>query len=153
MQYDAMQLLVGTICLCICIFLWMTMVIYYVFFVISNWVFNLPVVFLWILYAACRAIPCGSLGWRLWKPQWFSKSVYLESMSADDQEVRVAKLCSVAESPERLLVSKVSIHISSLIRWLLSSLFEALVPRTSNKTPCSMPFTSLMANFGRESDQ
>jgi hypothetical protein len=147
MQYDAMQLLVGTIGFCICIFLWTTMMIYYTFFVITNWVFNLPVVFLWVSYVACRAIPWGSLGWRLWRPNWFSKTVYLESMSADGQDVRVSKLCSIAESPVKLFVSSLTFHIIPLATWLLNALLEAILPRISNKAPCSMPLSHFMEKF------
>jgi hypothetical protein len=148
MQYDAMQLLVGTIGFCICIFLWTTMMIYYTFFVITNLVFNLPVIFLWLSYVACRGIPWGSLGWRLCRPRWFSKTVYLESMSTDEQDdVRVSKLCSIAESPIKLFVSSLSVHIIPLVSWLFNVLLEAILPRVSNKAPCSMPLSHFMDKF------
>lgn len=71
-------------------------------------------------------------------------------MSEEDttsQDVRVAKLCYVAENPAKLVLSRVSGHVSSLIRWLLNSLLEALIPRVSNDAPCSMPFSKLMENY------
>lgn len=147
MHYDAMQLLVGTLGFCICIFLWTTIMVYYAFFVLANWIFNLPVVLVWITYVAGRSIPWGTLAWRLLRPNWFTKTVYLESLSDDGTDIRVALLCPVPESPVKLVANSALIHITSLLSWLSSGLIEALIPRRSNRFPCAPPFCQLMGNF------
>lgn len=165
MNYDAMQLLVGTIGFCICIFLWTTIMVYYTFFVLFNWLWNFPILLLWMGYMLCRSIPWGSLGWRLWQPRWFALTVHLESMNEEkddnanadadadndtnngDTIIHVAKLCSVAESPVRLLVSDVAIHVRPILSWMMNSLVEVLVPRRSNQAPCSIPLAAFMEHF------
>jgi phosphatidylinositol glycan class Q protein len=147
MQYDAMQLLVGTLGFCICIFLWTTIMVYYTFFVIANWVFNFPVVLLWITYVAIRSFPWGTLGWRLLRPEWFAKSVYMESLSEPGADVRVAILRSISESPVKLVADSVLVHVTSLLSWLINGLMEVLFPRNSSAAPCSLPFCQFMRNF------
>jgi len=147
MQYDAMQLLVGTLGFCICIFLWTTIMVYYAFFVCANWIFNLPVAMVWISYVICKSIPLGSMGWRLLRPRWFTKSVYLEPLSDCDADIRVAALRSIPEPLISLVKDRMLVHITSLFSWLINALIEALLPRKSNPSPCSIPFPQLIQNF------
>lgn len=147
MQYDAMQLLVGTIIFCICIFLWTTIMVYYTSFVIINWVCNLPVVCLWVTYIIGRAVPWGSLGWWMWKPEWFAQSVYLESMSDVEQDVRVVKMCSKAKTLQNVLLSHLTVHICGVTHWIFHGLLEALIPRRSNDAPCSIPISRMMQHL------
>lgn len=146
MQYDAMQLLVGTLGFCICIFLWTTIMVYYTFFVLANWIFNLPVVVIWLLYVTGQSFPWGTLAWRMLRPGWFAENVHLEALNDIDADVRVAKLCSVPKSPLSLLVDCIKIHISSSVSWLVNGLLEVFSPRESNSAPCAVPFRKLMPN-------
>ena len=147
MQYDAMQLLVGTLGFCICIFLFTTILVYYAFFVITNWIFNLPVILVWISYVACRSIPWGTMAWRLLRPPWFAKSVYLESLNDAGADIRAAVLRSVPDSFVKLVGDSILVHITSLLSWLINGLIEVLLPRNSNPAPCSLPVSQLMKNF------
>jgi N-acetylglucosaminyl transferase component (Gpi1) len=147
MQYDAMQLLVGTLAFCICIFLWTTIMVYYAFFVMANWIFNFPVVLVWIAYVACRSVPWGTMAWRLLRPQWFTKFVYLQSLNDANADVRAAVLRSVPESLAKLVADSIMVHITSLLSWLINGLIEVILPRNSNPAPCSLPFSQLMKNF------
>lgn len=153
MHYDAMQLLVGTIGFSICIFLWTTIWVYYTFFVVANLVFHLPIVGLWILYVTSRSIPWGSLLWRIQKPSWFSKNIYMETLNGQDADVRVTKLCSIADSPMSIVGSQLSIHLKPLLMWLLNLCLEAFFPRSSNSAPCSMPLASLLEGFTQQDEK
>ena len=146
MQYDAMQLLVGTIAFCICIFLWTTILVYYTFFVAVNVLFHLPVLLVWFTYASSRAMPWGTLLWRTKKPQWFSKTTHLQILK-DDGDVLVTRLCSNAESHGTLLGSSLFVHFKPLFQWWIGFCSELLFPRNTNPLACTMPLAMLMNGF------
>jgi phosphatidylinositol glycan class Q protein len=117
MQYDAMQLLVGTIGFCICIFLWTTILVYYTFFMVWNVLMHLPLLLLWVAYIFSRAIPLGRLWWRIFRPNWFAKNVHVQTLKEDDDDdhgggdVLVTRLCTIAESPASILGSSCLVSV------------------------------------------
>jgi hypothetical protein len=147
MQYDAMQLLVGTICFCICIFLFTTILVYYTCFACWNLGVHLPVLWLWLLYVGNRAMPWGSLFWRLQYPEWFSKSVYLEDLNSDNDDVFVTRLVSVPESAGSIIGKALSPHLKRLVAWLVPFGLEIVFPRASNLSPSTLPLVSLLEEF------
>lgn len=147
MQYDAMQLLVGTICFCICIFLFTTILVYYTCFACWNFGVHLPVLWLWLMYVGNRAMPWGSLWWRIQYPEWFSKSVYLEDLNGDNDDVFVTQLVSVPESAASIIGKALSPHLKRLVAWLIPFGFEIVFPRASNLSPSTLPLVSLLEVF------
>ena len=147
MQYDATQLLVGTILFCICIFLWTTIWAYYTFFVVANILFHLPLLILWLLYMTNRSVPLGGLVWRTKEPMWFSKTVHLQMIQERENDVRVTRLCSNAESHVTLVSSHLLLHLKPVIQWWMNFCLEALIPRNSNEAPCFMPLTTFLESF------
>ena len=147
MQYDAMQLLVGTICFCICIFLFTTILVYYTCFACWNLGVHLPVLWLWLMYVGNRAMPWGSLWWRLQYPEWFSKSVYLEDLNGDDDDVFVTQLVSVPESAGSIIGKALSPHLKRLMAWLVPFGSEIVVPRASNLSPSTLPLVTFLEEF------
>jgi hypothetical protein len=153
MEYDAMQLLVGTICFCICIFLWTTIWVYYTFFVFWNICLHLPIVALWLFYALGRSIPWASLFWRMTRQHsdWFSKNVHLEKVL--DGEVCVTRLVSVPEVLPIILLGRAAVkeHLKRLVTWWISFSLEILIPRNLNQSPCWMPLADLIGAFSSSS--
>jgi hypothetical protein len=150
MQYDAMQLLVGTVGFCICIFLWTTIWVYYTFFMVWNVWMHLPLFLLWIVYSVSRTIPLGHLWWRSFRPNWFAKNVYVQTLKENnddddgDDDVWVTRLCTIAEPTASILGSSCLVPLKPLCQWWINFCLEALIPRSSNESPCSMPFASLL---------
>jgi hypothetical protein len=149
MEYDVMQLLVGTIAFCICVFLWTTILVYYTFFVMWNFAMNLPVVILWILYAMSRSFPWGSLMYRLRHADWFPQDSYIEIENPNEHHggVQISILRSISIPATRILSNHIALLLNRVIKWYLMSLLEVLFPRGSNASPVSLPLESLMTDF------
>jgi len=142
MQYDAMQLLVGTVAFCICVFLWTTIMVYHSFFVIWNLLMYLPIVGCWMLYLLNRSIPWGNLYFRFRYPHWFSKDLYIkfnDIITIDSKNVQVTSLESILESPIRILLSRITIPLKHLFQWYFISFLEILYPRASTSSHCFLP--------------
>jgi hypothetical protein len=150
MQYDAMQLLVGTIAFCICIFLWATIMVYYSFFVIWNLLIHLPIVCCWVLYLLGRSIPWGSLYYRFRHPHWFPKYLYIkfdDVITIDSKNVQVSSLESILESPVHILFSHITNPLKHLFKWYLISFFEIVYPRADNTSHSILPLKLLTENL------
>jgi len=147
MEYDSMQLLVGTIGFCICVFLWTTILVYYTFFVVWNFVMHLPIVGLWITYILSRSIPWGSLLYRFLHPDWFPKDVYMDFTAADAMDVQISSLESIPESPIRILLNHIAVPLSRILKWCLRSFLEVLYPHSENSCPISLPVASLLMDL------
>jgi hypothetical protein len=151
MQYDAMQLLVGTIAFCICVFLWTTIMVYYSFFVIWNLSIHLPIVCCWVLYLLGRSIPWGSLYYRFRHPHWFPKDLYIkfdDVITIDDSKnVQVSSLESILESPVHILFSRITNPLKHLFKWYLISFLEIVYPRADNTSHSILPLKLLMENL------
>ena len=150
MQYDAMQLLVGTIAFCICVFLWTTIMVYYSFFVIWNLLIHLPIVCCWVLYLLGRSIPWGSLYYRFRHPHWFPKYLYIkfdDVITIDSKNVQVSSLESILESPVHILFSRITNPLKHLFKWYLISFLEILYPNADNTSHSILPLKLLMENL------
>jgi len=142
MQYDAMQLLVGTVAFCICVFLWTTIMVYHSFFVIWSLLMYLPIIGCWMLYLLNRSIPWGSLYFRFRYPYWFSKDLYIkfnDIITIDSKNVQVTSLESILESPLSILLNRITIPMKHLFQWYFISFLEILYPRASNSSHYFLP--------------
>ena len=148
MEYDAMQLLVGTICFCICIFLWTTIWVYYSFFVSWNIAMHIPIIISWMLYT--MTYNGGSMPgwirliyWRSKYPEWFSSSVHVKEL-LDDGTVNILRLVSVPVSHGSVLSSCVAPHLRRVFSWLVPFGLQVLIPNAGNGSSCSMPLASFL---------
>jgi N-acetylglucosaminyl transferase component (Gpi1) len=149
MEYDVMQLLVGTIAFCICVFLWTTLLVYYTFFVLWNLAMHLPVVLVWVSYATSRSCPWGSIWYRLRHPSWFPKDLYLQFLPLSDgsDATQITALRSIAQPPASILSRRMASPLNSILKWCLRSLLELLYPHSSNPPPVSLPLEPFMRDF------
>lgn len=146
MQYDSMQLLVGTLCLCVCVFLWTTLMVYYSSCMLASLLLNLPVIVLWATYAACESLPLATVVWRLYRPEWFSANVYLDRLSGDSDTVQVARLCSVPEPLGKLLLSRLVKHLAHVATYLATNLAEVILPN-NKQFSCCIPLHAWMCEL------
>lgn len=151
MQYDSMQLLVGTIAFTICIFLWTTIMVYYTFFMVWNVSMHLLILLLWVLYVILRSVPWASLWFRSTRTNWFTKTVYSQLLLQDDNFV-VSRLVAMNHSHLSIVRQKLEVHMKPLLKWLVDFCLEVLMPRGSNNAPCSLPLAILMEGFNSQSD-
>lgn len=145
MKYDAMQLLVGTIAFCVCVFLWTTIMVYYIFFVICNFLMHLPLVGCSVLYILSRSIPFGSLLVRFLDPSWFHDDLHIkmndEIKMNSKISVQVGEIKSVLKSSTRILLDRIENPLKRLFNWYLISFLEILYPRANHK---SLPLTMIV---------
>ncbi|KAG7353382.1 N-acetylglucosaminyl transferase component Gpi1 [Nitzschia inconspicua] len=141
MDYDAMQLLVGTIAFCICVFLWTTLFVYYTFFVLWNWLMNLPVLTVWVAYTMSRSFPWGSLWYRLLHPGWFPQDSYLQFLPAPDASpcIQIAVLRPINRSTASIISSHIADPLRKALLWYLRLFLEVFFPHSSNSSPISLP--------------
>jgi hypothetical protein len=147
MEYDAMQLLVGTIAFCICVLLWTTLMVYYTFFAIWNWIMHVPVILCWVLYVMSRSFPWGSLIYRLRHPSWFPQDLYLKFLPLSDTDpssVQITALRSIVQSTVSILFSHIATPLSAVLQWSLSSLGQVCFPHSDHPSPVSLPLKSYM---------
>jgi hypothetical protein len=148
MQYDSMQLLVGTIAFCICIFLWTTILVYYTFFTVWNISMQIFIACLWVVYMFTRSVPWASLWFRSTRLNWFAKDTYSKTLLNDDSfNLSVTRLGTVSHSHISILIHPLALHLKHLSKWLLDLVLEALLPRVSNSAPCSIPLSLFMETF------
>lgn len=152
MQYDSMQLLVGTIAFCICIFLWTTILVYYTFFMVWNISMHVLIVSLWVLYMSSRSFPWASLWFRSTRSNWFAKNVHSQLLLQDDNFM-VSRLVAMNHSHFGILVQRLGVHVTPLLKWMLDFCLEALIPRSSNAAPCSLPLVTLLKGVDSQSDE
>lgn len=153
MQYDAMQLFVGTIVFCICIFLWTTIWVYYTFFIVWNVAMHfLFVIGLWVLYTTTRSIPWASLWFRVKQTNWFPTDVNLRLLLQNDQ-LSITRLVCQNRPLASILWQSLQLHLKPLSSWLIGFFLQVIIPRSSNPAPCSMPFGTLLEGFIENKDR
>ncbi len=149
MKYDSMQLLVGTLAFCVCVFLWTTVMVYYTFFWICNLVLHLPLMVCSVLYLLSRSFPFGSLLFRISKPHWFPKDLYLQTTEIhvdSNAFVQTGELVPILESPSSILVGPIGGSLKGLLNWFLVTTLETLCPRSSHQSHSFLPPTLLVDN-------
>ena len=143
-NYDAMQLMVGTIAFCVCIFLWTTLWYYHTFFCLWNMASHIPIATIWISYLLVRCIPFGSLIWWSTRPDWFPRDQFLKFATSSEPRLQICKLCSKALSPVQFIRPVIS-NVAPVMQWFLKSSFGALFPHLSDaSSPCTLPLETYM---------
>ncbi len=150
MKYDAMQLLVGTIAFCVCVFLWTTVMVYYTFFLIWNLSMHVPLMGCSVVYLLSRSFPFGSLLFRVIKPHWFPKDLYIQAKDEiivqEDSgvSIQVGDLVAVLESPGSILSGRISGNLKCLFNWYVVSFLEIVYPRSSHRSHSFLPSNLLV---------
>mmetsp|Transcript_13781 Transcript_13781/g.27893 ORF Transcript_13781/g.27893 Transcript_13781/m.27893 type:complete len:644 (+) Transcript_13781:271-2202(+) len=150
MQYDSMQLLVGTIAFCICVFLWTTVMVYYTFFVIWNLLMHIPLMACSVLYLLSRSIPWGSTFFRFMNPHWFPKDLFIDIHDEtevdcnNNNDIQVSRLETILESPFKILFNPIKSPLKRVFQWYLLSFLELLYPRASHTSHSFLPLTLLV---------
>ena len=145
MKYDAMQLLVGTIAFCVCVFLWTTVMVYYTFFLIWNMSMHIPLMGCSIVYLLSRSFPFGSLLFRIMKPHWFPRDLYIQAKEEiiiqgdTDVSIQVGDLVAVLESPGSILSGRISGNLKRLFNWYVASFLDIVHPGASHRSHSFLP--------------
>lgn len=98
LEYDSMQLLLGTILFTTCLFSFTTILVYYIFFMVVNLSVAGCAVVVWAVYSIVQAFPLG--GWlvRLLHPNHFPRTVYFSHKDGDmSKDIHVSSLVSVTQ--------------------------------------------------------
>ncbi len=152
MKYDAMQLLVGTIAFCVCVFLWTTVMVYYTFFLIWNLSMHLPLMGCSVTYLLSHSFPFGSLLFRVMKPHWFPKDLYIQAKDEiiiqqnPDVSIQVGNLVAILEPPGSILSGRISGPLKRLFNWYLASFLEIVYPRSSHRSHSFLPSSLLVSD-------
>jgi len=112
LEYDYLQLLLGTILFTICLFLFTTFLVYHTFFMVVNLSVSGCALTVWTVYSVVKAFPLGRLLVRLLQPHEFPRTVYFSqdttrNGSADSdmtarKDVQVSCLVPVAQQTPRV---------------------------------------------------
>ena len=133
MEYDSMQLLVGTILFAIVLFLYTTIFVGHVFYTILYFItvmMALPTLF---LYTLLQSLPCGILWLRHCRPGRFTRTIYLSEIEheydASDSisTMDVTRLCYHPCTYNDIVADKLLPRIQGPSRWIIQSFLLSLV--------------------------
>jgi N-acetylglucosaminyl transferase component (Gpi1) len=146
MEYDSMQLLMGSILFVASLFLLTTVMVYYTFFTLLNLVVRTTTVaLLWSAYAVLQDFPFGTCYLRLRYPGAYTSAVLIkeEKVVTDDascsqHSLIVTIIEAIPESMGSTIlqsVPTVTTRISALKSWLSSVLSDILSGAPTSRTP------------------
>lgn len=134
LEYDSMQLLLGTVLFTICLFLFTTILVYYTFFTVVNLCVTVFVASAWLMFVAVQSVPLGKLFSQTTNPMMTSEMVVFETLSEFEEDTLfkairldisgvsqaegrtcVRKLVSVPQSISSILSEAYSSHLKSFI--------------------------------------
>lgn len=143
MEYDFMQLLLGTILFAFALFLFTTVLVYHVFFAALRIIVAMASLAIIIPYILIRLFPIGSILLRKKCPGWFTSNVYL----LEEDSVEVAKediastgvfdvtwLVAVPLSFASILTDALVLPFGALKCWLASLIVELFSGTSSPST-------------------
>lgn len=135
MEYDSMQLLVGTILFTIVLFLFTTIFVGHIFYTILYLITIMMAVPILFLYTSLLSFPWGILWLRRRRPGWFTREVYLSDEVVHNQyelsrsmtEMDVTKLCFLPYTCHDILSDTLFPRIQGCIRWIIQSLLLSMI--------------------------
>jgi N-acetylglucosaminyl transferase component (Gpi1) len=144
MEYDSMQLLMGSILFVASLFLLTTVMVYYTFFTLLNLVVRTTTVaLLWTAYAILQDFPFGTCYLRLWYPGAYTSCVLIkeEKVVTDDatssqHSLIITSLEAIPESMCSILqsVPTMATRFSALKSWLSSMFSDILSGAPTSRT-------------------
>ena len=127
MQYDSIQLFVGSILFAITLFLFTTILAYHVFFAVCNLTVSLALCILYGLLALLREWPAGVLAARCLHGEWYAKGMYLAETPSPHPCISVTTLCPVLESSIASVSRGLRVPLSRILSLISSQLHGALL--------------------------
>lgn len=162
LEYDSMQLLLGTVLFTTCLFLCTTILVYYTFFTVVNLFVTICVVSAWMLYFIVQGFPLRKLS-QVHDPMLISENVYFAALSEDEEKKWltlnelersdsgqpisgygcVKKLVSAPQTKKSILSDAYSSHFGGFVSHVLSYLMG--IP-----LGCSSPIANAVLLDARE---
>lgn len=140
MEYDSMQLLLGSILFVVTLFLLTTILVYHAFFTLLYLVVRMGTCgLLWFLYVMLQSFPYGTFFLRLSKPEAFISQVSIledESCRGANTNTIITSLQGKPESLGSILSSKPSLRMrgAAFCSWVQTSVSEVLSGTPTSKT-------------------
>jgi N-acetylglucosaminyl transferase component (Gpi1) len=134
MEYDSMQLLVGTILFAVALFLFTTILVYHTFFATLNLVALCSSLLFALTYVFLRLLPFGGLALRYTCPASFVTGVYLVDESvvrldgnSNDGLVDITRLVSVKTPYGSMLTAALAPAMRSILVWSTMTMLREFV--------------------------
>jgi hypothetical protein len=134
MEYDSMQLLLGTIMFTIALFMLTTVLVYHAFFAVLNLTAVLVAVCFTTIYVLLRRFPWGRLWLLQVKTHWFVNRLYLEDVHLNKKEdgtplgsIDITRLRRIPTSAMFLVSEALAKHGNVLSSYLSASFSECLL--------------------------
>ncbi|CAB9515661.1 Phosphatidylinositol N-acetylglucosaminyltransferase subunit Q [Seminavis robusta] len=142
MEYDSMQLLMGSMLFVASLFLLTTVLVYYTFFTILNLVVRtITTAVLWTIYSVIIDFPFGTCFLRLLYPGSYTARVLIQEEEAADTDssptgIVITRLQAIPESLGSILASQTNLtrRIRALKSWLGSVFSEILSGKPTAKS-------------------
>lgn len=135
MQYDSIQLLVGSVLFAITLFLFTTILVYHVFFAVCNLVVSLGWDVVCGLLLLLREWPAGVLVARCLYGEWHAKSIYLAEDTSPHSSISATTLCPVLERTTSSIFRALTVPLAQVVKLVWFQLHCALLAgktRSSN---------------------
>ena len=128
MQYDSIQLLVGSLLFAITLFLFTTILAYHVFFAVCSLIVSFTMDGISGVVLLLKEWPAGVLITRCFYRQWPAKHVYLQEKSShvSTSSVSVTTLRTTSDSTSVSLAKSLQVPLSKLFKLLYLQVQDAL---------------------------
>jgi len=138
MNYDSMQLLLGTILFATALFLFTTVLVYHAFFAALNLAVSLLVSIAFLVpYLLIRFVPWGRFILRNQRPGWFTSRVYIENetkiSSTYETGVDMTWLMPVSQTYGSIVMDTITTPLKALLSSYAAHLTEFLTGISSNE--------------------
>ena len=137
MEYDSMQLLLGSILFVMTLFLLTTILVYYAFFTILYLVVGTgSTVLLWVAYTMIQDFPFGSLSLRILHPDLFTSTVVIIDIGTEQQsDCLRSKLEPIPQKPGSILTAHASLmrRAQAFTSWVRMSVSDIFSGRQTTK--------------------
>jgi hypothetical protein len=130
MEYDSMQLLVGTIFFAIVLFLFTTIFVGHLFYTIlyfSTVMIALPIL---LLYVSLQMFPWGVLWFRQKRPGWFTREIYLSDvgvLNVRPDSIDVTKICYRPYVYRDIMSDTLFPRLQRSTHWIFQSALVSLI--------------------------
>jgi phosphatidylinositol glycan class Q protein len=140
LEYDSMQLLLGTILFAVALFLFTTIAVYHVFFSLLNLLSVLSSLSFMSLYILLTSLPWGNLLLRRKAPGWFTEEVFLQEIGRatghqEDEFACVTRLVLQPEGYSGIAFRALTLPVRSMLIWPASLIVSSLLGSSPNEPP------------------
>ena len=138
MEYDSMQLLVGTIFFAIVLFLFTTIFVGHVFYSTLYFITVMAALPILLLYTSLNSFPWGILWSRRIRPGWFTRQIYLTEVDTPDDmtdsasSIDVTKLCYRPCTYHDIMSDTIHPRLQDSTRWIIQAVLLSLIGAPSS---------------------